>query len=88
MIIRLGLLVPLFCLLSARGEKLYVTKDKRDVPNGRRCLCWGVGLLLLVVAVLIAVLAGSKCNQKISNGHECLCFVLYIFTFFITIPET
>ncbi|XP_069682379.1 uncharacterized protein [Periplaneta americana] len=42
-----------------RGEKLYVTKDKRRSQSWRRCICWGVGFVLLSVAILIAVLAGT-----------------------------
>jgi hypothetical protein len=44
----------------SRGEKLYVTKDKRRSQSWRRCLCWGVGFIILAVAILIAVLAGSE----------------------------
>ncbi|KAJ9589246.1 hypothetical protein L9F63_017545 [Diploptera punctata] len=42
-----------------RGEKLYVTKDKRRSQSWRRCICWGIGFVLLSVAILIAVLAGT-----------------------------
>jgi hypothetical protein len=55
-----------------RGEKLYVTKDKRRSQSWRRCICWGIGFVLLSVAILIAVLAGSKyaCPYRIINGSE------------------
>lgn len=40
---------------------MIVTKDKRaHSSNRRRLLCWGTGLLLLFLAVLIGVLAASK----------------------------
>jgi hypothetical protein len=48
------------CRCVHRGEKLYVTKDKRQSQSWRRCICWGCGFVLLSVAILIAVLAGSE----------------------------
>uniref|UniRef100_A0A1V1FNG4 Putative serine protease 69 isoform A n=1 Tax=Reticulitermes speratus TaxID=60591 RepID=A0A1V1FNG4_9NEOP len=45
--------------VAVRGEKLYVTKDKRQSQSWRRCICWGCGFVLLSVAILIAVLAGT-----------------------------
>ncbi|XP_033607737.1 uncharacterized protein LOC111865478 isoform X2 [Cryptotermes secundus] len=45
--------------VAVRGEKLYVTKDKRRSQSWRRCICWGIGFVLLSVAILIAVLAGT-----------------------------
>ncbi|XP_068086378.1 uncharacterized protein [Anabrus simplex] len=42
-----------------RGEKLYVTKDKRRSQSWKRCACWGIGLVLLAIAILIAALAGT-----------------------------
>ncbi|XP_046392051.1 uncharacterized protein LOC124160273 [Ischnura elegans] len=42
-----------------RGEKLYVTKDRRRSQSWRRCACWAVGFSLLAVAILIAILAGT-----------------------------
>ncbi|KAG8235519.1 hypothetical protein J437_LFUL016160 [Ladona fulva] len=42
-----------------RGEKLYVTKDRRKSQSWKRCICWGVGFTVLAIAILIAVLAGT-----------------------------
>ncbi|OAD58043.1 Atrial natriuretic peptide-converting enzyme [Eufriesea mexicana] len=47
-------------LTALRGEKLYVTKDKRSRSSyWRRMACWGCGLLVLLVAVIIAILAAT-----------------------------
>lgn len=51
------------CSCVCRGEKLYVTKDKRQSQSWRRCICWGCGFVLLSVAILIAVLAGSEYTE-------------------------
>ncbi|XP_063991709.1 mucin-2-like isoform X2 [Diachasmimorpha longicaudata] len=43
-----------------RGEKLYVTKDKRSKSSyWRRMACWGFGLTVLAVALIIAILAAT-----------------------------
>lgn len=43
------------------GEKLYVTKDKRDMNQSKKpFICWVFGLVLLAAAVIVAILASSK----------------------------
>lgn len=49
-----------FLLLKQRGEKLYVTKDKRLKSNWRKKLCWAIGLGLLALALLVGILAACK----------------------------
>ncbi|XP_046593240.1 microtubule-associated protein futsch isoform X1 [Neodiprion lecontei] len=45
---------------ALRGEKLYVTKDKRSRSSyWRRIVCWGCGLLVLAIAIIIAILAAT-----------------------------
>ncbi|XP_046743440.1 microtubule-associated protein futsch-like [Diprion similis] len=45
---------------ALRGEKLYVTKDKRSRSSyWRRIACWGCGLLVLAIAIIIAILAAT-----------------------------
>lgn len=51
-----------FFIVHCRGEKLYVTKDKRSGKSWKRCICWTVGLGVLGVIILVAILAGSKCT--------------------------
>ncbi|XP_043679037.1 microtubule-associated protein futsch-like isoform X1 [Vespula pensylvanica] len=47
-------------LTALRGEKLYVTKDKRSRSSyWRRMACWGCGLLVLSIAIIIAILAAT-----------------------------
>ncbi|XP_025203974.1 uncharacterized protein LOC112600867 [Melanaphis sacchari] len=42
------------------GEKLYVTKDKRDMNQSKKpFICWVFGLVLLAAAVIIAILAST-----------------------------
>ncbi|XP_050053848.1 uncharacterized protein LOC114126280 isoform X4 [Aphis gossypii] len=42
------------------GEKLYVTKDKRDMNQSKKpFMCWVFGLVLLAAAVIIAILAST-----------------------------
>ncbi|XP_050444508.1 uncharacterized protein LOC126848042 isoform X2 [Adelges cooleyi] len=42
------------------GEKLYVTKDKRDLNQSRKpFICWVFGLVLLAAAVIVAILAST-----------------------------
>jgi len=57
------------CCCVCRGEKLYVTKDKRQSQSWRRCICWGCGFVLLSVAILIAVLAGSEYTAVIEQCY-------------------
>ncbi|KAK4879292.1 hypothetical protein RN001_007438 [Aquatica leii] len=40
-----------------RGEKLYVTKDKRDKKKRNKCLCWSLCLVLVAAAVIVGILA-------------------------------
>ncbi|XP_034937200.1 uncharacterized protein [Chelonus insularis] len=60
-----------------RGEKLYVTKDKRSKSSyWRRIACWGFGLSVLAVALIIAILAGTgviltqEATQPLDNEHQ------------------
>ena len=42
-----------------RGEKLYVTQDKRrSIGGGKRKCCWGI-VTVVALAILVAVLAGK-----------------------------
>ncbi|KAL4119616.1 hypothetical protein QTP88_012414 [Uroleucon formosanum] len=42
------------------GEKLYVTKDKRDMNQSKKpFMCWVFGLVLLAAAVIVAILAST-----------------------------
>jgi hypothetical protein len=42
------------------GEKLYVTKDKRDMNQSKKpFICWVFGLVLLAAAVIVAILAST-----------------------------
>lgn len=47
-----------FCFFS-RGEKLYVTMDKRNSKKRNKCLCWGICLCIIAAAVIVGILAGS-----------------------------
>ncbi|RZC34106.1 Trypsin, Ehrlichia rpt, Ldl recept a, SEA and/or FXa inhibition domain containing protein [Asbolus verrucosus] len=40
-----------------RGEKLYVTMDKRNKKKRNKCLCWGLCLCIVAAAVIIGILA-------------------------------
>lgn len=62
------------CRCVCRGEKLYVTKDKRQSQSWRRCICWGCGFVLLSVAILIAVLAGSEYTAVIYSAMWLNCW--------------
>ncbi|XP_043273195.1 mucin-12-like isoform X2 [Venturia canescens] len=60
-----------------RGEKLYVTKDKRSRSSyWRRAACWGCGLLILAIALIIAILAGTgvilaqEATQPLETGGQ------------------
>lgn len=46
-----------FCF---RGEKLYVTKDKRGEKSKSKCLCWGLCLCIVAAALIIGILAAGK----------------------------
>ncbi|KAF5269253.1 hypothetical protein FQR65_LT02554 [Abscondita terminalis] len=43
--------------LEPRGEKLYVTKDKRDKKKRNKCLCWSLCLVLVAAAIIVGILA-------------------------------
>ena len=45
---------------SFRGEKMYVNKPLKKSGNTRRVYWWLLGLALLVAAITVAVLVGSK----------------------------
>ncbi|XP_057336958.1 uncharacterized protein LOC130675357 isoform X1 [Microplitis mediator] len=60
-----------------RGEKLYVTKDKRTKSSyWRRIACWTFGLTVLALALVIAILAGTgviltqEATQPLDNDHQ------------------
>ncbi|KAK0164312.1 hypothetical protein PV328_002956 [Microctonus aethiopoides] len=56
-----------------RGEKLYVTKDKRTKSSyWRRIACWTFGLTVLTLALIIAILAatGVILTQEASKPLE------------------
>ncbi|XP_008556076.1 uncharacterized protein LOC103577281 [Microplitis demolitor] len=60
-----------------RGEKLYVTKDKRTKSSyWRRIACWTFGLIVLALALVIAILAGTgviltqEATQPLDNDHQ------------------
>lgn len=53
--------------LFRRGEKLYVTKDKRVKSKWRKWLCWAICLALIVGVVIIAILAASKYKKNINR---------------------
>ncbi|XP_011631207.1 uncharacterized protein LOC105423231 isoform X1 [Pogonomyrmex barbatus] len=46
-------------LTALRGEKLYVTKDKRSRNSYWRRMAWGCALLVVMIAVIIAILAAT-----------------------------
>jgi hypothetical protein len=48
-----------FCR-DRRGEKLYVTKDKREKKSCKKPICWGMTLTILAAAIFIVVLISSK----------------------------
>lgn len=48
------------CVVFFRGEKLYVTKDKRRTTTWRRCIVWAVACTVVAVVIILAILAGSK----------------------------
>ncbi|XP_074104108.1 uncharacterized protein LOC141530725 isoform X2 [Cotesia typhae] len=60
-----------------RGEKLYVTKDKRTKSSyWRRIICWTFGLTVLALALIIAILAATgviltqEATQPLDNDHH------------------
>ncbi|XP_011309490.1 uncharacterized protein [Fopius arisanus] len=60
-----------------RGEKLYVTKDKRSKSSyWRRLACWGFGLSVVAVALIIAILAATgviltqEATQPLDNSQQ------------------
>lgn len=48
-----------------RGEKLYVTKDKRLKSNWRKRLSWVIGLTLCAAVLILAILFASKLMDHI-----------------------
>lgn len=54
-----------------RGEKLYVTKDKRLKPNWRKKVFWSIGLALLALALLIGILAACMYFAQIIISMIC-----------------
>jgi hypothetical protein len=54
--------------LFSRGEKLYVTQDKRrSLGGGKRKCCWGV-ITVVALAILVAVLAGEYAPLPYRNS--------------------
>ncbi|XP_044268825.1 uncharacterized protein LOC123014006 isoform X2 [Tribolium madens] len=59
-----------------RGEKLYVTMDKRNKKKRNKCLCWGLCLCIVAAAVIIGILAAvgvignqGPPGQEVSARH-------------------
>lgn len=48
----------------SRGEKLYLTKDKRDSKSRNKCLCWGLCLALVAAALIVGILAAGKLSYR------------------------
>lgn len=53
-----------FEMVFFRGEKLYVTKDKRLKSNWRKRLLWIIGLALCAAVLIVAVLLASEFQIK------------------------
>ncbi|XKL60508.1 hypothetical protein PGB90_007565 [Kerria lacca] len=54
-----------------RGEKLYVTKNKRDLENSKKnCCVWIAGLVTAMVAICLAILIATKFNQDPLSANE------------------
>jgi hypothetical protein len=53
-----------FLLPIRRGEKLYVTKDKRDKSSSNK-LCWILCIGLVAGVIILGILAACKINMKI-----------------------
>lgn len=51
----------------SRGQKLYVTMDKRNQKKRNKCLCWGICLGIVAAAVIIGILAASKYQIYLIN---------------------
>lgn len=68
-----------------RGEKLYVTKDKRLKKRWPRRIWWIVGFAICAVVLLIGFLAASKCFCAIDKNNRmdanCLSYVVFNFYF-------
>lgn len=56
-----------FEMVFFRGEKLYVTKDKRLKSNWRKRLLWIIGLALCAAVLIVAVLLASEFQIKKKN---------------------
>jgi hypothetical protein len=59
-------------LNNCRGEKLYVTKDKRDKKSCKKPVCWGLTLTVLAAAIFIVVLLSSEFINYISSPDAAL----------------
>ncbi|XP_031344981.1 uncharacterized protein LOC116172030 isoform X2 [Photinus pyralis] len=58
-----------------RGEKLYVTKDKRDKKKRNKCLCWSICLVFVAAAVIVGILAavgiiGNQEAQPVQGARQ------------------
>lgn len=66
-----------------RGEKLYVTKDKRLKTNWRKRLLWVIGLALCIAVLIVAILLASE--YRIFQCSNCYLFnllhVIIVFLF-------
>lgn len=62
----------LFLSVFYRGEKLYVTKDKRIKSRWRKWLCWAIILALLVSLIIIGLLSASKKKNYPNIPNESL----------------
>lgn len=63
--------------LLIRGEKLYVTKDKRIKSKWRKWLCWAIIVALIGGAAIIGILAA--CKQSLNN----LCILNTLLNYFV-----
>lgn len=63
-----------------RGEKLYVTMDKRSKKGCGKCFCWGICLAILVAAVVIGILAASKYSLNVI--FTILIYLSFFFSIF------
>lgn len=56
---QLGMFADLSIFLFRRGEKLYVTQDKR-VKTQKNKLCWILCIGLVAVVIILGILAACK----------------------------
>lgn len=64
--------------LYSRGEKLYLTVDKRNKKKRNRCLCWGVFLSIIAAAVIVGILAAGKTETKLKISFSLHTFYLQL----------